>query len=193
MDLSIEKFTYFDFYQEFEDRDIPVFYKGPLKPDVLAGIASFIEIALKNNPKEAKKVYKIFIELAQNISYYSAETSSICEENCGIGLIILEEGDENYIFYAGNKTRFEDVIPVLRKCTIINNLDRDGLRKFKREQRTQTPGFKGGGHIGLIQAALISGNPINFDVFYIDEEHCFLLLWFDIKKEAEVTTNTKTI
>jgi len=183
MEQRKKGFSFFDYYTEFETRHVHIFYKGPFKPEIVSSIANYINYALKDNPKEAKKIYKIYIELAQNISYYSAEKISHSFTEHGSGIIILEETPESFIFYAGNKTKFEDLIPVLRKCTIINDLDREQLREYKRELRELDRSSKGGANIGLITAALISENPINFDVIYINEEYCFLLLWVTINKE----------
>lgn len=184
IEISDDK-IFFELFEEFEKRQVHIFYKGPLKPHVLSSTAEYIEYVLEKKPQEAQKIRKIFIELAQNISFYSEEKYTTKGKTFGIGVIVLEEKQGEYVLYAGNKTLTDDVIPVLRKCTIINDLDRESLREFKREQRQLASEATKGGNIGLITAALTSDNPINFDLYYIDEEYSFLILWLNIKKEQK--------
>jgi len=59
-------------------KDVRISYTGPFDSQVLSVIAKNIEASLSANPIINKKIFKIFIELAQNISYYSAEQKKSC-------------------------------------------------------------------------------------------------------------------
>lgn len=158
-------------------------YNGPFDAQVLSVIAENIEYSLSNNPRVSKKIFKIFIELAQNISYYSAEKQKNEEGNYfGVGILILRELDDHYSFSTGNMIDNKSVLPVLQKCETINILDRDKLRQYKRKLRNMPSGVPGGGNIGLVQVALTADHPLEYDVIALDDEKSFYILNVRVNK-----------
>ncbi len=73
----------------------------------------------------------------------------------------------------GNLVKTDDIITIIEKSEVINSLDREELREYKRQQRKLPPGKKGGAHIGLIQVALTSSNPLDIEVNPVDDKHSF--------------------
>lgn len=158
-------------------------YNGPFDSQVLSVIAENIEYSLSNNPRVSKKIFKIYIELAQNISYYSAEKHVSEEGNYyGVGILLLREFDDHYSFSAGNIVETKQVLPVIQKCETINILDRDKLREYKRKLRNMPSGVPGGGNIGLVQVALTADYPLEFDVINLDSEKSFYILNVRVNK-----------
>ena len=171
-----------DLYRSYGD-NTPLSYKGPIDDHILQVLGSYIEGLLKDTPKAGKKVFKIFIELAQNISYYSAERSKLSNnKDIGTGMVLINEQSEYYTFMTGNLVKTDDIITIIEKSEVINSLDRDELREYKREQRKLPPGKKGGAHIGLIQVALTSSNPLDIEVNPVDDEHSFFSIAVKIDK-----------
>ncbi len=179
--MDIKKFNLFDFHNTF-DKHIQVSYRGPFDKTILSVMGKYIEVILVSNPKVSKKVFKIFIELAQNISYYSAEVNALAGRDSGVGTLVIAEFEDYFLFMAGNKVKNESIIEIIDKCEVINSLDRDSLRKYKREQRSLPQGPRGGAHIGLIQVALTSANPLDFEVNPVDREHSFFSITVKIDK-----------
>lgn len=170
-------------YHRNLDQNVPISYKGPIDEKILQAIGSHIEGILSQHPKAGKKVFKIFIELAQNISYYSAEKSIYKDKKeIGSGMILIGETEESYSFVTGNLVRNEDILSIIDKSEIINSLDREELREYKREQRKLPKGPKGGAHIGLIMVALTSDNPLDIEVTPIDDDHSFFSIAVKIDK-----------
>ena len=164
-------------------KNIPLSYKGPIDDQILQAIGIYIESLLKKTPKAGKKVFKIFIELAQNISYYSAETSILLnKKEIGTGMVLISETDSHYTFMTGNLVKDIDIESIMDKSEIINSLDREELRQYKRDQRKLPPGQKGGAHIGLIQVALTSSNPLDIEVNPVDDEHSFFSIAVKVNK-----------
>jgi hypothetical protein len=171
-----------DLYRTFGD-NTPLSYKGPIDDHILQVIGTYIEGLLKHSPKAGKKVFKIFIELAQNISYYSAERSKLANnKDIGTGMVLISEQLDYYTFMTGNLVKTDDIISIIEKSEVINSLDREELREYKREQRKLPPGKKGGAHIGLIQVALTSSNPLDIEVNPVDDEHSFFSIAVKIDK-----------
>jgi hypothetical protein len=165
---------------------IQVLYTGPFDSNVLTVLAQNLEYSLTVDPKVTKKLFKIFIELAQNIALYSAERVLNEIENAytGFGSIILKEFDDFFVFSSGNIAIKSDIDPVLKKCDTINSLTREELRDYKRQQRKMPPSKKGGGNIGLIQVALMAGNPLTYKIINIDDNQFFYIISVKISKLA---------
>ncbi|RLD77713.1 MAG: hypothetical protein DRJ10_11465, partial [Bacteroidetes bacterium] len=76
----------------------------------------------------------------------------------------------------------DDIVSIIEKSEIINSLDREELREYKRQQRKLPPGKRGGAHIGLIQVALTSANPLDIEVNPVDDDHSFFSIAVKIDK-----------
>ncbi len=167
---------------------VHVLYTGPFDSDILSIIASSIQNSLSGNPVVDMKIFKIFIELCQNISYYSLEQeepdiASGEKHGTGIGTIAIQEYNDHFIFATGNVTNHELISSVVEKCDKINALDREQLREYRREQRKLGPGVRGGGNIGLIQVALTSENKIDYKLIPVAGGNLFYTIGIKINKK----------
>jgi len=184
-------FSLYEYHSLF-NHDIQVSYKGPIDERILSVIGNYIEVILVAHPSASKKIFKIFIELAQNISYYSAEKNIITKDKqIGAGTLVIGEFGEFYTFITGNLVKNDDVIILLEKCDIINSLDRDALRQYKREQRKLPQGERGGGNIGLIQVALTAACPLDVEVTPVDDDYSFFSIAVKVSKEGETDNELK--
>jgi hypothetical protein len=178
---EVKTFDLYDFHNILDGK-VLLSYKGPWDEHILVSIGNYIRSIDKNNPKIGLKIFKIFMELAQNMSLYSAEFSKLdTEKRVGIGSMLIREEDGCYYFYSGNLVKNKDIIPIIDKCDVINSLDRDELREFKRKQRNMPRGEFGGANIGLIQIALTSNHPLDIKVTPITEEDSFFSVCVTIK------------
>ncbi len=172
-----------DYYHNIAE-NIHISYKGPIDERILQVIGYYIEELSSKYPKAGKKIFKIFIELAQNISYYSAERNIFNKgkKEIGVGMLVIAESTDSYTFITGNLVNNDDIFAIIEKSEIINSLERDELRKYKREQRNLPHSKKGGANIGLIQVALTSSNPLNIEINPMDDERSFLSIAVKIDK-----------
>ena len=128
-----------------------------------------VEGSLWEDKYKGRKFFKIFIELAQNISLYSARSSSgFKEKDFGEGALIINEYKDYFMFSAGNIVEKNKKSLLSGKCELINSLDRDGLRELRRKLRRKTH-EQGGGNIGLVQVALISRYPLAYQFIPIEK------------------------
>ena len=181
-----KKFNLFEYHSMF-DEDILISYKGPFDEHILSVVGKYLRLLLPQEEMSSKKLFSIFMELAQNISYYSKDTDHLGSIAAGIGSLVISESDNYFNFMTGNYVHNVDVIPVLEKCEVINSLDREGLRKYKRDQRNLPPGNHGGAHIGLIQVALTSANPLDIEVTPISNDISFFSICVKIDKHKQTT------
>lgn len=167
---------------------ILICYKGPFLDRVLTLLGEKINILISEDPRLNKKVFSIFIELAQNIAYYSEERhrdKNSGEKTFGKGTFIISEAENHYTLTSANFIKKSWVQEVLDKCEMINKLDMEGLRQLKRELRNR-PRHEGqlGGNIGLVDIALKAGTSLNVDITSVDENFSFFSLSIDVPKDS---------
>jgi hypothetical protein len=132
---------------------------------------------INNDSKIVSKIYKVFIELTQNVSYYSAESKEINQGlYSGIGWFSLDEFEEYYKFTTANLILKEHA-PILHKnCNEINTMNEFELRELKRKTRGQAKIRDIGAHIGLIHTGLITGNSLEFNIDEIDDKYSYFTI-----------------
>lgn len=186
-----EKYTIFEWYSIFNQPNIIFYYRGPISSIVLRDISKFIRDQFKDNPLIFRRIFAVYMELAQNILYYSAE--KIISQHCqdSVGIIYLIQDNNDYYLCCGNLIENEFLNTLYDSCDFINTLDRKNLRDYKREQRKAPPKERSkGAGIGLIQVALTSRNPIYFTHRKIDDGHSIFSLTIKINESEMVPTIT---
>ncbi|MFO8236635.1 MAG: SiaB family protein kinase [Bacteroidales bacterium] len=148
-------------------------YEGPFFIDLLTIFGNYIKIYLQNNCNAQKKLFKIYVELAQNVAFYSEEFHILKNENkkIGIGEMNLKETDGEFRFTTRNLVKAKDASILSQRCEIINNSNLEQLKELKRELRTSSPGEKYGARIGLVQAKLISKNNIEYSLLKTNKNY----------------------
>jgi hypothetical protein len=179
----IKIFNLFDYYSLIQRENILISYKGPVTPVIMAEISADIRNKLAEDPKASRKLFAIFMELAQNILFYSAEKVAFSNRNDSVGLLLLTEAEDMYTFYCGNLVQNKRVNELIEGCNTINSLDREELRRYKRDSRNgPQKEFSKGAGIGLIHVALTSENPLKIDCQPVNSEYSFFSLSVTIKK-----------
>lgn len=153
-----------------------VAFKGPFEKIIIAAFGNLVQRYTKNN----NKIFKVFIELAQNVAYYSEERKIIDGKDIGIGSLAIGSNDEKlkhlYVISVGNRIKKNDLMTLKKKCDIINHSTRDELRAIKRRERSLLPGTNDNAHIGLIHSALISKSPLFLVEDNINDEFSYFTL-----------------
>lgn len=186
-----------DYHTRLDPQSAVLYYKGPFDKDILANISLQLRRRFTDNPRMSAKLFSIFIELAQNIAYYSEESNFFYEEetkkdikyaqedkkNNGVGTVVIHNNDKEVILSAGNLVLTEKVKEIIAKCTEINGLSVDQLRALKKEvrslERTQE---QKGGNIGLIQVALKSEHPLQVESKEVDDKNSYFIISSTIEK-----------
>ena len=173
----------FDHFVIVQNKHILISYKGPVTPVIMAEISRDIRDKLGDNPRASRKVFSVFMELAQNILFYSAEKIQYAGRFDSVGMLQITEMPDHFVFSCGNTIKKEHVIMLVDSCKTINSLNKDELRQLKRYQRQQPQGeVSQGAGIGLVQVAILSGNPLEIQAHDLDENHSFFTLSVNINK-----------
>jgi hypothetical protein len=180
--MTGEQFDLADFHCG-RGKNVLVCYKGPFDKETLGILGTDIRKVISKNAMSGTKLFKVFIEMAHNISHYSAEKLSTGKrKEPGIGSLVLIDCKDHYRFITGNLIKNENIRPVIERCREINSLDRDRLRKLKREHLANGHADREGADIGLIQLALTSGNPLDIKTVAVDNSNSFLTITVKLNK-----------
>ena len=170
---DIEEFKLYDLYDYFSSNLI-LSYKGPMDEYIIHSLGNYISDIEADNGASQSNLFKIYMELVQNVSYYSVETKLYATgKKTGIGCLVLFKKDDEYLLNIGNKVNINEISPLIKKCDKINQMERHELRDYKRKEISKPYSSSGGGNIGLIQVALSSKNPLNYKLTPITDEISF--------------------
>ncbi len=174
-----------DYYKQMGKHDIKMYYKGPFDEVILSKMISHVRSGFSET-KAGNKLFAIFLELAQNISFYSIE-KNILEgvPDIGIGTVIIQEKDNTYTLIASNLVGSSQIDPLVSRLQEIKTLDQNGLRELKRKLRSELPddGTEAkSGNIGLVQAALKADYPLGFEANKIDDTESLLTIYATVNK-----------
>jgi len=172
-----------DDYYQMNPQQVILYYRGSFDESVLNRLSRHLKQALPDDPRTAKKVFSVFIELAQNIAYYSVENNLLLgeEKSKGVGNIMIYRHDEDIIVKAGNMLNNRHLAQITAHCDEINQLTKEELKKLKREIRSKPikDGHKGAS-IGLIHTAIKSDAPLSIESQQIDEQLSYFTLSIQI-------------
>lgn len=156
--------------------------------EILVDLGSMIKSSLNLQSQKIKKVFAVFIELAQNILHYSVERKVDARGNEG-GVGIIQTTEENEIFYvsAGNMVKTSQVEKIKKNCEYVNSLSKDDLKIYYKvklnKPRPTEEGSKGAG-VGFIDIARKCDGPLEYKFNKVDEEHTFFTLSVCFKRES---------
>jgi hypothetical protein len=169
--------------KEFQEDSI-LLYQGTLTVNLISILSNHIRLVLNHDFKGLQKIFKVFIELTQNVSYYSADTYEVSNGVfCGAGWVSVQDSGDSYKITTGNIIKPGDANTLIRYCEEINSLTEEELRKLKREIRSEALVRETGAHIGIIQTSIVSGNKLEFIIDNEDQSKPVFMLSVKINKE----------
>ncbi|MDI7222703.1 SiaB family protein kinase [Leptospira santarosai] len=174
----------FQQYRNAYDYQLIVSFKGRLSQEVLTEFGSMIRTSLSTESK-IKKIFAVFIELAQNMLHYSAERKTLEDgRESGVGIIMVDEKSIGYNISAGNLVLNEKIELLKSNCEKINSMSKDELKAYyQRQLRSNRPEESKGAGVGLIDIARKSDGPLSYDISPVDDKHSFFTLSVYFTKE----------
>lgn len=159
-------------------------FMGPINIHVRVFFGNYIKVLLQENYQTINRIYKSFIELTQNVDYYSAEMQNASgdDSKTGIGTFILKEYKDYFNFTTGNLIHSHHGSKLKEYCDEINNSDTSVLRELKRKKRKSAGLQEAGAHIGLLQVGVITGNKFQYNIDKINDKYSYFTLTVQIDK-----------
>jgi len=175
-----ESFNTLAYYAKMREEGVVMAYNGPISQSILLDLGSNLKNKFgQDSTIFTRRIFSIFIELAQNILHHSEERLFSMSENkeIGMGMLLVRKVGNYYVLSSANLAKQEAAERIKNKCDYINSLNKDELKQFYKEQR-QKPHEEGksGGNIGLLDMARKSGNPLGVDLKVVDNGFAFMVL-----------------
>jgi hypothetical protein len=172
--------------KEYQERSLLI-YQGIFTVNLLSVLGNHIRLLPGHDTLMLQRIFKIFIELSQNVSYYSNDTVEIKEGIlCGTGWVSIQESDLYYKVTTENPIKTEHGPKLKDYCQEINSLDEEALKTLKRKTRAQAMIRDTNAQIGLIQTGLISGCKLDFDIFEESGNGMFFRISATVDKEQDM-------
>ncbi len=185
-----------EFRQLINEKKITLSFEGKMSQGILQNLVETLKEKLIDEEDDTdadsrgfmvKRIFAIFIELAQNIQKYSAEyKKGFSNKRTGSGIIVIREGDEYFTISSGNQLEKQSAYELKNYCNYINDLSRDEIKMlYKTKLREPRPEGQSSAGIGLLDITRKSGNPLGFEMKPIDHEKVFLVLTVKLNKEED--------
>ncbi|MBC8041902.1 MAG: hypothetical protein IAF08_00510 [Rhizobacter sp.] len=161
----------FELYRQMTSASVVVAFKGAFSQALLVNLGEIIK-RQEGDGSKVQKMFSVFIEMAQNILYYSAGreplTSGLGDspgerEHVGTGIITIYDSATAYIVSSGNAVDTLRGETMIRRCTHLASLSKAELKAeyHKQRERDAPEGSKGAG-LGLIDMMRKSDAPPEF-------------------------------
>jgi len=157
-------------------KDSLLLFNGAFTVNLISILGNHLRLLINYDSKTFQKVFKIFIELTQNVYYYSADKVDLgADIHGGAGWVSVQESADFFRITSGNGINSEDAPKLVQYCNEINSLNNEELRKLKRDTRSQAMVRDTGAHIGLIQTSIVSANKLTFSITEQNNRFEFIL------------------
>ena len=175
-----------DFHLKLNPNQVLLYYKGSFTDKVLSALGEELRHRLKvDSEKSGMKVFRVYMELAKNISIYSAEALPLNdpESNKGIGVFCIESEPLVYKITACNLIKAVDAQTILDRFNTIYSLDWHQLRQYKRELRMNVLDDPlQGANIGLIQIALTTRTIPEIKIMPVNKSLAYFIIQVNVSK-----------
>jgi predicted ATPase/serine phosphatase RsbU (regulator of sigma subunit)/tRNA A-37 threonylcarbamoyl transferase component Bud32 len=188
---NVQLFDLLSFRRQLIENDIMLCFEGKMTQGVLIALVETLKekLAVHNNdaPQQMiRKIYGVFVELAQNIQNHSLEQVVTEQQKIGVGIIVIRENEQQFVITSGNKISNSSAEKLQAYCDTINLLDEESLKQLYKEKLHTARQHKAvGAGIGLIEIIRKSGHPIMYNTQTMDENTQFFTLSINLFKVAQ--------
>jgi predicted ATPase/tRNA A-37 threonylcarbamoyl transferase component Bud32 len=188
---NVQLFDLLSFRRQLIENDIVLCFEGKMSQGVLVSLVETLKEKLTVYSNDApqqmiRKIYGVFVELAQNIQNHSLEQVVSEQQKIGVGIIVIRENEHKFVITSGNKISNDGAEKLQAYCDAINSLDEESLKKlYKEKLRTVRKQEAVGAGIGLIEIIRKSGHPILYTTQTMDENTQFFTLSVNLFKVTQ--------
>lgn len=163
---------YGSFFNLARQHQIIFYYVGYFSQHIVAAMAEAVKLQLEvaevAGPTR-RKLFSCFVEMAQNIIHYSADSLTPPSQNDGElrhgAVCIRRENDGSFLLLCANPVNAQVADELREKLTHLRSMTLDEIKKaYRATLREETPeGSKGAG-MGLLTVARDAREPLEFDI-----------------------------
>jgi hypothetical protein len=179
-------------YGEMTEKGILMSFKGAFAQPIIVEIGQTLRSKIAAQPIESitertlvmKKIFAIFVELAQNVMFYSAEQElDEYGKECGVGILVISENADTYCVSSGNQIALADEESICARCEALRTLSKDELKERYAEQRRLPRGGSKGAGLGFLDIARRADLPLEYAVTPLSGDRALFMLSAYIAKQ----------
>jgi len=159
-----------DFYKQVERRDVIFYYVGYFSQTIIAAMADAVKLRVEHTGAVAltrRKLFSSFIEMAQNIVHYSADSyakEGHAEPSMRHGAVFISLTDDRYYLHCANPVNADVAERLREKLEHLRSLTIDEIKsEYKEMLRSETPPESKGAGLGLLTMARDASAPLEFE------------------------------
>ena len=164
-----------DFFVK-SDQTILVSHFGVFSQNLVSSLTDGIEnllVSIGDRRIVIKRMFSILIEGLQNLRLHGELDSQGVQS----GFLILANDEKQYKLVLANIIKTEDVSTITPYIESINDYSKEELKgKYTSVLSNEFLSEKGGAGLGLITTRMKSGNPLEFSLPTLDDEHSLFIL-----------------
>lgn len=161
-------------------------HEGAITSEIIGEFLSKVENSLSDageSPKKIRKVYNILVEALQNLYHHQAVPPAAFIKEMGLTsgaysfCTIVKEDNGAYKVTTGNFVREATAKSLKERIEQLNSLSQEELKSlYKIVLDNDEFSEKGGGGLGFIEMARMSGQKLGYDFVKYDESYSFFIL-----------------
>ena len=160
-------------------------FKGAFAQPIIVEIGQTLRSKIAAQPVESitertllmKKIFAVFVELAQNVMFYSAEQElDEYGKECGVGILVISENAETYCVSSGNQIASADGERLSTLCESVRALSKEELKERYTEQRRLPRGSSSGAGLGFLDVARRADLPLEYAVTPLPGDRALFML-----------------
>ncbi len=170
-------------YEQSGDQKVQFSYLGAFDENNLQIINQYIDFAQSVNFQGRRtNLFKIFVELTQNISQNSTMVRKTNGRDTGSGKLIIQEYESFFIMESCNPCKKKNADIVIQRCKDINGKSIEELRDLKRKLMRESSAKSQNGNVGLITVAILTKNDFEVNTKEISEDEVYLSVTTKLNK-----------
>jgi len=155
-------------------------YRGGISPVLLHKMSLLLKDNEKIPSQIRKKIYTVFMEVMQNILFYSAERNKIGTKQEKSGSVSIYFSEGNYHIVAFNLVESKWIRMISERCESISSMQHEELRKLKFQERLREAP-ENEFSIGLVKVALSARTPFQYAFEDVGSAHSLFSIHVALK------------
>lgn len=168
-----------DHFYRFQDlarqQSVVFYYTGYFSQAIVSAMGDALRQRLNQTDAsnmQRRKLFSVFIEMAQNVVHYSAEhlsASDSTDQEIRRGALWVGEQDSHFYVVCANPVAREQVGRIRDKLMPLLGMSNDDIKQlYKQKLRSDNDAESKGAGLGFLTVARDATEPVEFD--FIDED-----------------------
>lgn len=176
-----------DILSNSANKEILIFFEGDVSDGSLDQLLNLSEKKLnmiEKNLRVKKKVFKIVVEMVQNIYHYYTKFAVKGNENIlSMFKFTLDKENDVYTIQTGNHINSKNVPTLKKKIDKLNSMNSSDLRSAYIKQLSEGKINRyGGAGLGMIDIAKSAENKLCYAFKPVNESDTFFSLWTTVSE-----------